>query len=78
MTGRTYHLRYGAVPLTTFSNQQFFLAFLIGAMAGTGVFFHAERNRIRHPSAWASFVFLFLIVGLPSYALYVRRVKRRR
>jgi len=66
------------VPVTSFSNQQFAVAFLIGALAGTAVFFHAERNRIKHPSAWASFVFLFLIVGLPAYALHVRQVKRRR
>lgn len=56
----------------------FLLAFLIGAAAGTGVFFHAERNKIRHPSAWASFVFLFLLFGLPTYALHVRRVRQRR
>jgi len=66
------------VPVTSFSNQQFAVAFLIGALAGTAVFFHAERNRIKHPSAWASFVFLFLIVGLPVYALHVRRVRRGR
>jgi hypothetical protein len=54
------------------------IAFALAAAAGTSVFFHAERNRIRHPSAWASFVFLFLVVGLPSYAVHVRRVRRRR
>lgn len=57
---------------------QFLVAFLIAAAAGTGVFFHAERAKIGHASAWASFVFLFLLVGLPSYALYVRRVRKRR
>jgi 4-amino-4-deoxy-L-arabinose transferase-like glycosyltransferase len=57
---------------------QFLVAFAIAAIAGTLVFFHAERSRIKHPSAWASFVFLFLIVGLPVYALHVRRVRRRR
>jgi len=55
---------------------QFLVAFAIAAAAGTAVFFHAERHRIRHPSLWASFVFLFLIIGLPAYALYVRRVRR--
>jgi hypothetical protein len=78
VTGRTYHLRYGAVPLSDVSNQQFLIAFLLAALAGTAVFFHAERHKIKHPSAWASFVFLFLIVGLPSYALHVRRVRRTR
>jgi uncharacterized membrane protein YhaH (DUF805 family) len=63
--------------VASLSTTQFLFAFLVAAAAGTGVFFHAERNKISHPSAWASFVFLFLIVGLPSYALYVRRVRRR-
>ncbi len=57
---------------------EFLIAFVLAAGAGTAVFFHAERNRIKHPSGWASFVFLFLLVGLPSYALHVRRVRRRR
>ena len=60
------------------SPAQFLLAFAIAAAAGTAVFFHAERHRIKHPSAWASFVFLFLIVGLPAYALHVRRLRTRR
>jgi len=60
------------------SSFDFLFALIIAAVAGTLVWFHAERNRIRHPSAWASFVFLFLIAGLPSYALHVRRVRRRR
>jgi hypothetical protein len=60
------------------SPAQFLFAFLVAAGAGTGVFFHAERNRIPHPSVWASVVFLFLIVGLPAYAVQVRRVRRRR
>ena len=57
---------------------QFLFAFVVAAAAGTGVFFHAERNKIPHPSAWASFVFLLLIVGLPGYALHVRRVRKQR
>ena len=60
------------------SSAQFLLAFLFAAAAGTAVFFHAERNKIPHPSAWASFVFLLLVVGLPSYWLHVRRVRRGR
>jgi Flp pilus assembly protein TadB len=59
------------------SSIDFLIAFVLAAAAGTVVFFHAERNRVRHPSAWASFVFLLLIVGLPSYALHVRRMRRR-
>jgi uncharacterized membrane protein YhaH (DUF805 family) len=64
--------------VATLSTGQFLFAFVAAAAAGTGVFFHAERNKIRHPSAWASFVFLFLIVGLPAYALHVRRVRGQR
>jgi multisubunit Na+/H+ antiporter MnhE subunit len=60
------------------STAQFLIAFIVAGAAGTLVFFHAERNQIRHPSRWASFVFLFLIIGLPAYAIHVRRVRRRR
>jgi len=42
------------------------------------VFFHAERNEIGHPSAWASAVFLFLAIALPLYFVHVRRVRRAR
>jgi len=66
------------VPLSDVSNEQFLVAFVLAALAGTAVFFHAERNRVRHPSVWASFVFLFLIVGLPAYAVHVRRLRRQR
>ena len=62
-------------PLTT---PEFLAAFVLAAGAGTAVFFHAERNKIKHPSAWASAVFLFLAVGLPLYVLHVRRVRRER
>ena len=60
------------------TTSQFLVAFLLAGAAGTGVFIHAERNQVRHPSAWASFVFLFLIVGLPSYLLHVRTLRRKR
>jgi hypothetical protein len=59
------------------SSAQFIVAFLVAGAAGTAVFFHAERHRVPHPSAWASFVFLALILGLPSYVVYVRRLRRR-
>jgi 4-amino-4-deoxy-L-arabinose transferase-like glycosyltransferase len=62
-------------PLTT---PEFLAAFVLAAGVGTAVFFHAERNKIKHPSAWASVVFLFLAVGLPLYLLHVRRVRRDR
>ncbi len=60
------------------STAEFLIAFSLGAGAGVAVFLHAERNRIAHPSGWASFVFLALIVGLPAYALKVRSVRRGR
>jgi uncharacterized membrane protein YdjX (TVP38/TMEM64 family) len=60
------------------SNTDFLIAFAIGAGAGTAVFVHATRNGIKHPSGWASFVFLLLAVGLPAYLLHVRRVRRER
>jgi hypothetical protein len=64
--------------LATVTPAQFLFAFVLAAAAGTGVFFHAERHKVPHPSAWASFVFLFLIVGLPSYLLRVRRLRKHR
>ena len=57
---------------------EFLAAFLLAAGAGTAVFFHAERNEIGHPSAWASAVFLFLAIALPLYLVQVRRVRRAR
>jgi hypothetical protein len=65
-------------PLANVSSAQFLVAFLLAAAVGTAVFFHAERHKVPHPSAWASFVFLFLIVGLPSYLLRVRSLKKQR
>jgi hypothetical protein len=61
-----------------YSSGGFLVAILLAAAVGTGVFFHAEKNHIPHPSAWASFVFLFMLAGLPSYALHVRRVRQKR
>jgi hypothetical protein len=57
---------------------EFLAAFVLAAGAGTAVFFHAERNQIKHPSGWASAVFLFLAIALPLYLLHVRRVRRAR
>src|SRR5581483_8872164 len=57
---------------------EFLAAFVIAAASGTAVFFHAERNAIKHPSGWASAVFLFLAIALPLYLWHVRRVRRSR
>jgi Flp pilus assembly protein TadB len=65
-------------PVSNVTPAQFLVAFLLAAGAGTAVFFHAERHKVPHPSAWASFVFLFLIAGLPSYLLRVRRLRKQR
>jgi hypothetical protein len=62
----------------TVSPAQFLVAFALAGGSGVWVFFHAERNRIKHASLWASFVFLFLVVGLPAYWVHVRRVRRSR
>jgi hypothetical protein len=37
-----------------------------------------DQEHIKHPSAWASFVFVALLIGLPSYLLHARRVRRER
>jgi hypothetical protein len=65
-------------PVAHVTTAQFLVAFLLAAAAGTAVFFHADRHRVPHPSAWASFVFLFLIAGLPSYLIRVRRLRKQR
>ena len=59
------------------TNAQFLIAFVVAGGVGTAVFFHADKNRIKHPSLWAGFVFLFLIIGLPAYLIHVRRVRRQ-
>ena len=64
--------------MASVSSVQFLVAFVFAAAIGTAVFFHAERHHIKHPSAWASFVFLFLIAGLPTYLLRVRRLRKQR
>ena len=74
MLWTTRHAYAAAVAQLT--TTQFLVAFLIAAGAGTAVFFDAEKRKVKHPSAWASFVFLFLIIGLPAYAIYVRRRRR--
>ena len=64
--------------MTAPSSAEFLVAFTVAAATGTVVFFHADRNQIRYPSAWASAVFLFLGFALPLYVLNVRRERRKR
>ena len=62
----------------TFTPAQALASIILGIVCGTAVFFHAEKNHIKHPSGWASFVLLAVIIGLPAYIVHVRRVRRRR
>jgi hypothetical protein len=55
------------------TNTQFLIAFAIDAIVGAAVWIHADRNGIRHQTAWALFVVLFLAIALPIYVIYVRR-----
>jgi phage shock protein PspC (stress-responsive transcriptional regulator) len=59
------------------TNGQFLAAFVLGVVAGAGVFLHADKNGIRHPTAWACTVFI-LPITLLAYLIYVRRVRRGR
>jgi hypothetical protein len=58
------------------TNTQFLVAFAIDAVVGAAVWIHADRNGIRHQTAWALFVVLFLAIALPIYVIYVRRRRR--
>ena len=60
------------------SNAQFLVALAIDAVVGGAVWVHADRNGIRHQTAWALFVVLFLLIALPIYILYVRNERRKR
>lgn len=60
------------------TNAQFLVAFAIDAVVGAAVWVHADRNGIRHQTAWAIFVVLFLLIALPVYMLYVRNERRKR
>ena len=60
------------------SNAQFLVAFAIDAVVGGAVWVHADRNGIRHQTAWALLVVLFLLIALPIYILYVRNERRKR
>ena len=58
------------------SNAQFLVAFALDAIVGAAVWIHADRNGIRHQTAWALFVVFFLAIALPIYVIYVRRRRR--
>jgi hypothetical protein len=58
------------------TNTQILIAFAIYAVIGSAVWLHADRNGIRHQTAWALFVVFFLAIALPIYVIYVRRRRR--
>ena len=58
------------------STAQFLLIFTIGAVLGGAVWIHADRNGIRHQTAWAMFVVFFPALALALYVLHVRRKRR--
>jgi hypothetical protein len=62
------------IHLTT---EQFLTGYLLGALAGAGVFLHADRNGSRHATAWACAVFLVIYLALPLYLIHVYRLRRR-
>ncbi len=64
--------------MTHLTTAQFLVGFAIAAVVGGAVFLHADRNRIRHPTAWASAVFLALAIALPLYVIHVARTRRAR
>jgi uncharacterized membrane protein YoaK (UPF0700 family) len=57
---------------------QLWIAFAVATGAGTTVLIHAKRNKIKHPSLWATAVLLFLAIALPAYVFVVWRVRRSR
>ena len=59
------------------TNAQFLVAFAIDAVVGAAVWIHADRNGIRHQTAWAIFVVFFLVIALPVYVLYFRHQRRK-
>ena len=57
---------------------QFLVAWAVAGAAGIGVFLHADRHGIRHPTAWGAGVFLALAIALPLYVIHYRRQKGAR
>jgi hypothetical protein len=58
------------------TNTQILIAFAIYSVIGSAVWLHADRNGIRHQTAWALFVVFFFAIALPIYVIYVRRRRR--
>ena len=57
---------------------QFLLAWAVAAAAAVAVFFHADRHRVGHSTAWGVGVFLALGLALPLYVIHYRRQKGSR
>lgn len=62
----------------TLSTGEFVVAWGLAALVSAAVFLHADRRGSRHATAWGIFVFLFLGVGLPAYAIHAWSLRRRR
>jgi hypothetical protein len=58
------------VDLTT---PQFLVAWALAGAAAIAVFLHANRNGVRHATAWGAGVFLALAIALPLYVIHYRR-----
>ena len=60
------------------STAEFLLAWALAATVATGVFLHASRHDVSHPTAWGAGVFLFLGLALPLYVIHYLRKRRAR
>ena len=56
---------------------EFVLAWAVAAVAAALVFVHADRRGSRHATAWGVFVFFFLAVALPVYAIHAWLTRKR-
>ena len=55
------------------TTSQFLFAWVLAGGAAIGVFLHANRHGVRHPTAWGAGVFLVLAIALPLYVIHYRR-----
>ena len=55
----------------------FVLSVVLAAAISMGVFWHASKNGVKHPTAWGIATFLFVGIILPVYALYFLMTRRR-
>lgn len=58
------------------STPEFLVAWALAGGVSIAVFLHANRNGVRHATAWGIGVFLVLGLALPLYVVSYRRQKR--